>query len=90
MLQVTSIEHLKQLSNINGRAEFYMLLVGGLCRSSKEIHYDEQTKRFDIYNEIDDTYQSNLTEKALHTKTNIPEAIKNGVFYYHGEQLWGI
>jgi len=23
MLQVTSIEHLKQLSNINGRAEFY-------------------------------------------------------------------
>jgi hypothetical protein len=61
MLQVTSIEHLKQLSNINGRAEFY-----------------------------DDTYQSNLTEKALYTKTNIPEAIKNGVFYYHGVQLWGI
>ena len=90
MLQVTSIEHLKQLSNINGRAEFYMLLAGGLCRSSKEIHYDEQTKRFDIYNEIDDTYQSNLTEKSLHTKTNIPEAIKNGVFYYHGVQLWGL
>ena len=67
-----------------------MLLVGGLCRSSKEIHYDEQTNRFDIYNEIDDTFQSNLTEKALQTKTNIPEAIKNGVFYYHGEQLWGI
>ena len=39
---------------------------------------------------IDDTFQSNLTEKALHTKTNIPEAINNGVFYYHGEQLWGI
>ena len=39
---------------------------------------------------IDDTYQSNLTEKSLHTKTNISEAIKNGVFYYHGKQLWGI
>jgi hypothetical protein len=39
---------------------------------------------------IDDTYQSNLTEKSLHTKTNIPEAIINGVFYYHGVQLWGI
>ncbi|WP_295235809.1 hypothetical protein [Sediminibacterium sp.] len=38
----------------------------------------------------DDTYQSNLTEKALHTNTNTSEAIKNGAFYYHGEQLWGI
>jgi len=69
-----------------------MLLAGGLCRSSKEIHYDEQTKRFDIYNEIDNTntYQSNLTEKSLYTKSNIPEAIKNGILYYHGVQLWGI
>jgi hypothetical protein len=58
-------------------------------RSSKEIHYDEQTKRFDIYNEIDDTYQSNLTEKSLHTKTNIPEAIKNGVFYYNRGTIVG-
>lgn len=90
MIQVTSIEHLKQLSNINGRAEFYMFLAGGLCRSSKEIHYDEHTKRFDVYNENDDTYQSNLTEKALHTKTNIPEAIEKGEFYFHGVQMWGI
>ena len=90
MIQVTSIEHLKQLSNINGRAEFYILLAGGLCRSSKEIHYDEHTKRFDVYNETDDTYQSNLTEKSLHTKTNIPEAIEKGALYYDGVQMWGI
>jgi hypothetical protein len=64
-----------------------MLLLGGLCRSSKEIHYDEQTKRFDIYNEIDDTYQSNLTEKALHTKTNIPEELS--VIFCHN-QKWSL
>lgn len=90
MLQVTSIEHLKQLSNINGRAEFYIILAGGLSRSSKEIHYDQNTNRFDIYNEIDETYQSNLTEKALHKKTNIPEAIEKGALYFHGVQLWGL
>ena len=90
MLQVTSIEHIKELSKVNGRAEFIMLLAGGICRSSKEIHYDEQTKRFDIYNEIDDTFQSNLTEKSLYSKTNIPKAIENGAFYYHGVQLWGL
>ena len=66
---VTSIEHLKKLCNRNGRAEFYIILAGGLCRSGKEIHYDCFNKKFEIYNEIDDSWQYGLTEKALYKKT---------------------
>lgn len=53
---VLSIDHLKELCDINGRAEFYIILAGGLCRSGKEIHYDKITRTFDIYNEIDETW----------------------------------
>ena len=88
---VTSMEHLKKLCNRNGRAEFYIILAGGLCRSGKGIHYDIQTKKFEINNEIDETWQSNLTEKALYKKTMIPEAIEKGAMFFTGEvQLFGI
>jgi ribosomal protein S26 len=87
---VTSMEHLKKLCDRNGRAEFYILLAGGLCRSGKQIHYDSQTKKFEIYNEIDETWQRNLTEKSLYKKTMIPEAIEKAAMYYCGVQLWGI
>ncbi len=65
---VESIEHLKKLCDRNGRAEFYIILAGGLCRSSKEIHYDTQTKKFEIYNEMDETWQRGITEKAYTKK----------------------
>ena len=87
---ITSIEHLKKLCDRNGRAEFYILLAGGLCRSGKAIHYDIQTKKFDIYNEIDETWQQKITEKALYKKTIIPEAIEKAAMFYCGVQLWGI
>ncbi|MEI6265468.1 MAG: hypothetical protein WCP74_10190 [Sphingobacteriia bacterium] len=90
MIQVTSIEHLKELCSINGRAEFFILLAGGLCRSSKDIHYDEKTKKFDIYNGIYDTWQEDLTEQELHIQTIIPEAIEKGAMYFEGVQLFGI
>lgn len=87
---VESIEHLKKLCDRNGRAEFYIIFAGGLCRSSKEIHYDTQTKKFEIYNEIDETWQRGITEKSLYKKTIIPEAIEKGTMFYCGVQLWGI
>ncbi len=90
MIQVTSLEHLKELCNINGRAEFFILLAGGLCRSSKDIHYDEKTKKFDIYNGIDDTWQEDVSEEELYATTIIPEAIEKGAMYFEGVQLWGI
>lgn len=87
---VTSMEHLKKLCDRNGRAEFYILLAGGLCRSGKAIHYDTQAKKFEIYNEIDETWQRGLTEKDLYKKTMIPEAIEKAAMFYCGVQLWGI
>ena len=55
--QVLSLEHLKKLCDVNGRAEFYILLAGGLGRSGKEIQYDKQLCKFNIYNEIDDSWE---------------------------------
>ncbi|TKB98022.1 hypothetical protein [Pedobacter cryotolerans] len=89
-LLVTSIEHLKELCDINGRAEFYILIAGGLCRSGKQIHFDNKSKRFEVYNEIDETLQSGLSEKQLHFKTLIPEAIEKSALFFYGVQLWGI
>jgi hypothetical protein len=89
-LLVSSIEHLKELCAINGRAEFYILLVGGICKSGKVIHYDEKSMKFDIYNEIDETWQIGITEKQLYSKTKISEAIEKSAMYYCGVQLWGV
>jgi len=87
---VLSIDHLKQLSDINGRAEFYIILAGGLCRSGKQIHFDRLLRKFDIYNEIDESWQSGLSEKQLYAKTLIPEAIEKSTMFFCGYQLWGI
>jgi hypothetical protein len=87
---VKSVKHLKKLCDINGRAEFYIILAGGLCRSGKEIHYDKQEGKFEIYNEIDDSWQIDVTEKQLYTDTNIPEAIEKSAMYFSGYQLWGV
>lgn len=84
------MEHLKNLCKRNGRAEFYIMFAGGLCRSGKQIHYDEVSRRFEIYNEIDETWQRGITEKGLYKKTMIPEAIEKGAMFYYGVQLWGI
>ncbi len=87
---VSSISHLKQLCDVNGRAEFFIILAGGLCRSWKQIHYDGFSERFDILNEIDDTWQNKLSEKQLHSKTIIPKAIENYSMFFCGYQLWGL
>lgn len=87
---VISIENLKELCDINGRAEFYIILSGGLSRSGKAIHYDKLSRKFDIYSEIDGTWQSELSEKQLYSKTIIPEAIEKSTMFFCGYQLWGL
>ncbi|MES2285477.1 MAG: hypothetical protein V4547_07300 [Bacteroidota bacterium] len=87
---VKSLTHLKKLSNIDGYAEFYIMLAGGLCRSGKRICYYPKSKTFDIHNEIDDTWQDNITEEELPNQSMIPEAIEKGALVYCGFQLNGI
>lgn len=87
---VNSIGHLKQLCNINGYAEFYIILGGGLCCSSKRIWYNSASNFFDIHNEIDDTWLENISEKDLNELTMIGEAIEKHALFYTGYQLQGV
>ncbi len=83
MKKITSIEELKKEAEYDdrkGMTEFFIALNFG-CRSSKRITYYPDTNRFDIHNEIDDTYEEDLTEEQLRNDTHIVYAIENGAFY---------
>lgn len=80
---IQSLEHLKKLcGNKEEYSEFYILLSGGLFRSSKRIFYGIADDLFSIINEIDDTEQEVLSEN-LAKETIIVEAIsKKAMFMY--------
>ena len=83
MQKITSIEHLKRESTYDdkkGMAEFFILLNFGL-RSSKRITYYLDTNTFDVNNEIDDSWEEDLTEEQLINETHIGLAIENGAFF---------
>jgi hypothetical protein len=64
MKKITSIDELKKEALYNEKevAEFFISLNGGL-RSSKRIIYYSDTDTFDIHNEIDDSFQDDLSIK---------------------------
>ncbi len=83
MKLIHSIEELKQESLYNdqkGYSEFFILLNWGL-RSSKRIAYYPERNTFDVHNEIDDSYQEELTEEQLREETHIVMAMEGGAFY---------
>ena len=86
MEKVTSLKHLKMLSNINGFAEFTVILAGGLCQSSKRICYYSESKSFDIFNEVDETWQRKISDKGLAKKTIVIKAIEANSLIYTGFQ----
>jgi hypothetical protein len=83
MKKITSLEQLKTLAyRENGDfVEFYLLLAGGLARSSKRISYrPSESKNWLILNEVDNSYQE-LIDKNISKKTLIVKAIEKGAFY---------
>jgi hypothetical protein len=78
-LQISSVEQLKRESE--GEAEFFILLNYNLI-SRKRIQWDDEEKRFFIFNLIDDTEQV-LTKDQLMDRgyTNIGYAITKGALY---------
>ena len=83
MKKITSIEELKKESiydDRKGMAEFFILLNFNL-RSSKRIAYYPDKNTFDVHNEIDDSYEEDLTEEQLRNETHIVLAIENGAFF---------
>jgi len=79
--RMTSMEQLKAESEQG--AEFFILLNHNL-RSSKDIVWDAQAKKFHIFNHIDQTVQ-HLTERQLMDEsiTNIGYAMKKGALFKH-------
>ena len=82
MTLIKSVEELKQAALYDERAivEFFIVLKFGL-RSSKRIVYFPETNTFDVHNEIDDSWEEDLTEKQLINETHIGVAIEKGAFY---------
>ena len=82
MQKINSIEELKKEAMYDDKSvsEFFIMLNGGL-RSSKRVTYFPDTDTYDVLNEIDDSYQEDLTEEQLRTETHILYAIENGAFY---------
>ena len=83
MQKIISLEQLKKESTYDdkkGMAEFFILLNFGL-RSSKRIAYYPDTNTFDVHNEIDDSWEEDLTEEKLLNETHIGLAVKRGAFF---------
>lgn len=78
--QIKSIEALKKEAQNQG-AEFFIRLKGCL-RSTKHIVWDEEGKRFFVFNYIDNTEQE-LTEAQLMDRdcTNIGYAMTEGALF---------
>jgi len=79
--KITSIEQLK--AEAEQGAEFFILLNYGL-RSSKDIVWEAEAKKFHVFNHIDQTEQ-HLTERQLMDErlTNIGYAMKRGALFKH-------
>jgi hypothetical protein len=77
--RITSMEQLKSESEQG--AEFFILLNHNL-RSSKDIVWDAEAKRFHIFNHIDQTVQ-HLTEHQImdESLTNIGFAMRRGALF---------
>jgi len=83
MKKIASMEELKKESEYDdrkGMAEFFILLNFNL-RSSKRITYYPDTNTFDVHNEIDDSYEEDLSEEQLKNETHIVLAIEKGAFF---------
>lgn len=84
MKRINSLEELKkEASSTNGSYADFFILLNGNARSSKQISYNPETKRFNIINEIDFSYEWNLSERQLENRTHIVFAIKNGAFFLY-------
>ncbi len=83
MKKIESLEQLKTEALFNeksGTANFFIML-NSYARSSKGIVYYPNTKTFDVRNDIDDSYQEDLTDEELASETHIIQAIETGTLF---------
>jgi hypothetical protein len=79
-MKVNTLTQLNELID-SGKHDFYILLKGGL-RSSKFIEYNDKTKKYYVFNEIDGSDEY-FTETELFNQklTNIGYALYKGSLY---------
>ena len=70
---VRCVENIQDLSG-QEKYEYAVVLGGGLMYSKKDIEYNKKTKKYRVFNYIDETKET-LTEKEL-LKSHIGEAMK--------------
>ena len=83
MKRIESLEQLKKEATYNDKRGMFdfLIMLNSYARSSKGIIYYPDANTFDIRNDIDDSYQEDLTEEQLASETHIINAIQNGAFY---------
>lgn len=81
-LKVENLSQFKSLSSSeNGDfIDFFVLLGGGIARSSKRVIYHSDIDEFYIINEIDESYQEVKTSD-LSSETILIEAIQKGALF---------
>lgn len=80
-VMIKDFDHLQDLLNENdGHLECYIILKGGL-RSSKTIQFDGVN--YHVHNEIDDSWQDDLTKEQVLEETNIGKALEVGALYQY-------
>jgi uncharacterized protein YaaR (DUF327 family) len=82
MKKIATIEELKkEATNANGDYSDFFIALNYGARSSKRISYDPENETFNVINEIDESYEDDLTEDQLRNETNIVIAIEAGAFF---------
>ena len=85
MKRIESFEELKRLAtstDFSAGTEVFISLNGGV-KSSKRVTYFPDTNTFDIYNDIDGSYEEDLTEEQLRSLTHIVVAIENDALFLY-------
>lgn len=81
-IKVENLDHLKKLAfrANDDHVHFYILLVGGLARTSKRISYRPEFKEFLLVHEFDESDEE-VPEGELASRTYLVEAVEKGAMF---------
>lgn len=80
---IKSIEDLQTRAQKEDGCECFIVLGGGLVKSSKQIWYHKDSELWDIYNDIDGSDLEDLSLMELTKNTNIIKALKAGALFQY-------
>lgn len=78
---IKSLEDLKERAQAEDGCECFIVLAGGLVKSSKQIWYWADSNTFDVHEDIDGTDWEEVGLEVIANETNIIEALNNKSLY---------